>query len=1065
MTGELDAESLARVYYPKTRVDSLKDGDSDAGILNWERTFAQKQRMVNQQLVVSRKNGKIDPLYGYMKVNIDEILSGENFKSNAAANPTPLSIDGLISGAGFNNTEPGDDTFFEVQLSCDDGWLDIDQASPGVGSRNLISFCQLDIKKLSEEYGLKNFVGTLKEFGGPMHYEKLLDLSPFVAPTGRARASSQKRAWFVPTTAEYFEDQEGNPWNGLAHYHPDIEGQRGPDGYVGWMSGPAGGDMAGRRLLSRRQIQNTKVVSKIHIGAALGFDGMPLSEKNTFLGYPDATNTEGDSVPSPYGSLSFGDNILSVLRSEVGMGMLEVRQDEEDNALNTIAGSKMRKLVLKKEMQDTPNFIDWAATYLSIADSKYSTFFTTNKEQILKSNSQYSYLLDFHREVINPEFYSEQNLMRNATESEINSYNFVKSCIENTRIYTMKISRRRVTNQPISNNSMSVPDYSNYDNNQIEEILVNFSDSNDLPAGVDEDDERKADLIEVFKDFYISRGISSLFRLDDYDLYENITQGRYKYSAELTILDGVDISLKRLHSRLQSAMKSFERYVKEAEKPYFVFADFIIRSDGDEQLDNRGSYDYETEQFSQYFIEERSDEFIGAIETAVATAFEVSYLLTKKENFNNDLKNETIRNLKPDTADIGNLKMFFDFLQKIESSLRKRIFKNNTDIASTMNLGTHKRMVNLGVIAPSNLITIKSDIGGSVKVESKNSVFYNVENAEDDDRRQVAEFFTLETIVSDRSPAETQNTNPDVELPAFFNSAGAQINRGALYRVRSIGSYEENYSEIISATEYSPYGETYDSNTSTQHTDPLNSHNSSLNNFGGTTFNYLLTKTMSLSEISTNECGEQVATIPSTVEQSILESIVEVDNREDFLDQVEEQYKDYYFTKEALGNLYNFIRHTISNRNALRSMNTDNENRRSRSQGYQQRVQQGTSTEQARSQQRNLRRQNISTENVELYDRYVYTASKGFVLASTEPVDSLGMYMYMPKNNIKTKNGTQPVMVDNVYINEEQGPRSSGRSSGPGFRQRAAQGLGSGRSASTPSSATTTIVGGGTSGY
>ena len=146
-------------------------------------------------------------------------------------------------------------------------------------------------------------------------------------------------------------------------------------------------------------------------------------------------------------------------------------------------------------------------------------------------------------------------------------------------------------------------------------------------------------------------------------------------------------------------------------------------------------------------------------------------------------------------------------------------------------------------------------------------------------------------------------------------------------------------------------------------------------------------------------------------------------------------------------------------------MNTDNENRRSRSQGYQQRVQQGTSTEQARSQQRNLRRQNISTENVELYDRYVYTASKGFVLASTEPVDSLGMYMYMPKNNIKTKNGTQPVMVDNVYINEEQGPRSSGRSSGPGFRQRAAQGLGSGRSASTPSSATTTIVGGGTSGY
>jgi len=1008
VVGNLAPSQMAAVYHGKTRVQSLKYGNGDAGILNWEETFKLKSLQGVQR--PRRGSGMMGrSIYGYIKVNMDEIVRGQAFKSNVSTKSKALSMDSLITGTGFSNIDPSDDTFFEVEMACDDWWLDVDQSFQGDVTRSLVSFCQLDIKKLSEDFKLSNFIGTLKEFGGPMHYEKLLELTQYEGELG---PSAIERTWFVPQIVSYFEDQQGNPFKGIAHQHGTDN--PGPNGYIGWMSGPDLGDMEGRILLSRREIKNTKVVSKIHTGAALGFDGNPLTDKNRFSGYPDSLSTTGDSVPSPYGSLNFGEDIMSVLRSEVGMGMLEVQTEEDASTLDTISGKKMKNLVIKKEMSDTSNFVDHATSWISTTDSKYSTIFTINKENILKQNSQYGYFLDFHREAFSSQYWSERHLLRNATFKERSSFNFVKNCVEKSRIYTMKIKRRRLTNLPTVNNSVLTADYPSYDNNEIPETLIVYSDSNDLPPGVDSD--RKAVIEQVYQNGYRPVGITDIFRLDDFDLYNNVTQGRYRYSVEITLTDGVKQHLKDVYSSYYRSLKAFEDYVKEAEKPYYK--NFTI-SDG-QQGHNNGSYDYEKEQFSKFFID-RSSRYQSVIFNAVVSAMGISYILTKRSNIS--LVNEMIEMLSPQTADLGNLKMFLEYMQKMGHSLKKRIFKNDTNIEETLNLGTHKRRVGSGFSNPDNIITTDSDLMGSIEVASKNSVFYTIGSDDISDEQEVSDFFTLQSEIVESSRAEEELANPDVDAPSYFNSQGQTVNRNTRYIGRSLGSITDNYSEIVSAVEYSPYGESFDTRTLGQHSNPLASHNSSLFSFGGTTFNYLLNKTLSLSEVSTNECGEQVTTIPAIVEQGILDSIVSLDNREDFLEQVEEQYKGYYFTKEALGNLYNFIKHTMSNRDALTGMNVNRTQNRINK--YRHLIERGTTTEQHKSQIKQLKKQKIDQSEKVLVDLYVYTSSKGWVLANTNPQDSLGIYEKRPRNNIKTKNGLKPTIVDNVYIDNETVQRTS----------------------------------------
>jgi hypothetical protein len=638
-----------------------------------------------------------------------------------------------------------------------------------------------------------------------------------------------------------------------------------------------------------------------------------------------------------------------------------------------------------------------------------------NKEGILKQNSEFGYLLDFHREEMPPHWLTDDRFREEFDTPRKESYNFLKACANNSQIYTMTIKRKRLESFSSINNAASVADYTSYDNNEVAETLVSISNSNDRPSS---SSDEKATIEEWTSGKYSKIGVHSFFHLKDFDLYRNITHGRYRYTVEIAMVDGVKKYLRDFYTKYFKAVKGFERYVTEASKPYIRA--FRPEDDND---DNLGSYDYEREEFSERF--KFSREFDPVIVEAVMMYMKASYLFNKRTSFfTKSFREELHRMLQPDSADIGNLKMFLDLLHKVGNSIKQRIFKNGTDIEKTLNLGTHKRRVGAGNQTPNGLIAISSDLAGSVKVESKNSVFYTVGEDPSSEAPEVTEFFTLQSSTQRETFAQSESSNSEVEDPVKFNSAGETVNRNTIYSKRIIGPFQDNHSEIISATEYSEYGESYDDNTSDKHTNPLNSHNLTANNFGGTSFNYLLTKTLSLSETSTNECGEEVNTVSPTIERSIFDSIVSTDNRENFLEEVEEQYKGYHFTKESLGNLYDFIKHSMSNKDILKSMSTDQTE--SKLQKYKYRVERGISTENHKSQLKKLKREKLKINSSMLTDLYVYTISEGFVLESTKPEDSVGIFERRPKGKIKTSSGKKPVITKSVYIS--QAPLSPGNS-------------------------------------
>ena len=95
--------------------------------------------------------------------------------------------------------------------------------------------------------------------------------------------------------------------------------------------------------------------------------------------------------------------------------------------------------------------------------------------------------------------------------------------------------------------------------------------------------------------------------------------------------------------------------------------------------------------------------------------------------------------------------------------------------------------------------------------------------------------------------------------------------------------------------------------------DPLKEFNALLSGFGGMTFNSVATDILSApgtrNETTENSINKHM---DLDMQKSILSSIMLADREEDFIDQVEEQYEDLYYTRKGLGTLYSKIKGILS---------------------------------------------------------------------------------------------------------------------------------------------------------
>lgn len=101
LTGKLSSASISKVYYPKTRVQSLKSGNDDAALRQWEQTFMLQSSPEPGNLTKKRRaQGIINPIFGFIKVNMEEVIRGNSFVSNTKKSFGALSATSLLDEIG-----------------------------------------------------------------------------------------------------------------------------------------------------------------------------------------------------------------------------------------------------------------------------------------------------------------------------------------------------------------------------------------------------------------------------------------------------------------------------------------------------------------------------------------------------------------------------------------------------------------------------------------------------------------------------------------------------------------------------------------------------------------------------------------------------------------------------------------------------------------------------------------------------------------------------------------------------------------------------------------------------
>ncbi len=862
-------------YYPNARVNQLAQGSMSP--LDWHRFY--------QNADARRRNY----IYGQQIENMNTIINSRY----RARSGFEMYVDDEIN-ISTNH-------YFEVVVLLDHNWH---QPEEGRNKSQLVlySFCHLDIESLSAEYNLGPFITRLAEYGGPLYCEKLLEKTP---GTGTE--------WLVPEQLEAYFDENGNPYNGIVHYH---DGTTKPEGYLGFLSGPKPTDTVANpnaKRIQRRLILNTKVSSNMFIESQVAWDGTRISStdpdqeggnSNRFVGFSMSSNmvdTDPRRYVSEYGNLTFGRDLLTSLRAELGLSMLSAAnstflETDAPNSRYSLYHQKMKHLAITKErgnylnISSSPPGLSWLQTNSS-NDINYSSIFTLNIEKLIKSNSKYGYFLDFHREVL-PEN------MGDLRPHQIASLRFLRDAIQSSKIYCLKIKRKRVTNDPVSNTRLGQPDYMTYDTDEPEEFVIETRTNTVGSPGVETmafTRNDKAQISVTREMVYDKSGFITIMSLKDYDLFRTKTHGNYKYVLELFMQDGIRKVLELKCQNFESAINEFSKYIDEASIPnvdneqseYYVGNQFAAAQDSLSDMPHKfGNYNYFTEQFTPRFIE-RKEQFRGIVKNLVSQYVDIVYILSQRKNFfDQDLQNRLISHLLPDKADLGNLNFFLDLCVRLEKRLKSMVYLAPPSQFSFLNMGNKVKNVSKDPTYPDKFIYVCGDLNNVITVKSKNSVF--------------------------RTPAYRPETGNYRRLAGAGGASMAEANGIGFF---TIDEQESNTGDPIGvANTYSTrtidpslvIGSAINSSVMQTTVNKLENLNGVLSSFGGT-FNDLLTSTFSL-QPSRTSCGtDKDRQLSPELELAVLDSILTSDDRDTFINEIESNYKEFYFKRARLGKVYDFI--------------------------------------------------------------------------------------------------------------------------------------------------------------
>lgn len=561
---------------------------------------------------------------------------------------------------------------------------------------HLIGFIHMDVESYTQDKGLEVYPEEphlIESHGGDLIYDLLLE-----------RTDSLQIPFYKDSL--YLNSE---PYYGPAHYH--TEENQGPDGYVGWMAGPPGGDMGPK--LDVITTRNYKVVSSIY----------GLQNAASVFGL-------GPMFSTPTGPT--GDALRSYLNSTIDRGEL---LDSSNHLIELTRASSYAESKLKKNFMKPS---DTSAAFVSCITSQDASSGNLTNEgshhasvvgidyfKLVRDMSNYGDILNFHENKQNTEL--------------------VERLLGSSQILDLTILRDRVTNNPYSFNDVDSLEYKIYDVNEPSKKLVNAQDDLRLRPLRPNESSYAGHLIPASTDFATVReinlatlnegsglvsvipGYNRFFHVKDYDLFHNVQFGNYRYSMRLTLIDGIHRTIKRISESLHLAHRNISRFYNIASQP-------VIKNE--EGVYVQGNFDYDTGRFHSSFSDLDNTETNLTVRIAYSSA--VEFLTGQSPDEETMMQIECA--IDPVVADLDSILFMRDILKDLVTSINE-ILKMNGDETQPDQLKkrgkTHVPSTNSGSKSRTIEVTVKCPDIVSALSEGTIVANYSNHQSEDEDGNDI----------------------------------------------------------------------------------------------------------------------------------------------------------------------------------------------------------------------------------------------------------------------------------------------------------------------------------------
>lgn len=645
----------------------------------------------------------------------------------------------------------------------------------------LYAFTHLDVAGLKSDFSLNddpNSISEMLQLGGNLAVEDILI------------RDGETAAFDVPSTYQILTYEDGTPYSGIYHVH--TADNPAPDGYVGYMEGPATMTTSARRLYPK-SVPYKKVVANFILTDLVlenSFNGSeemqealdysyvtPFVEtKNMFTRLYGDTNLFSEGLQTfPGGALRGSTAAVSTMRDT---NLQKIYNTEE---IENLRKKHFDLLNERKDFQiirDSYNYI----SYLDELDTNHTTVFRLDFEKLVRTKSKYAFLID--------------NLVKarvgsRGTDSEarVELYNILNL----VKIKKLKVRRFRLSNEARSNNSVCTNDFDKFSNNQEYVDMISTGEgAANIIQSVDlfSDPEGQEAFFSISERSRTTGFNVREFTLKDYDLARNINYGNYAYDLEIHIEDGIKRILFELAQRLLENQVKFSEFLSAAQGGTSVpsapedkidFEKNYVRGN----IQYEKYYDHTTGRYSQSFLALYQQEYRQHVSRFIADFLTLQVMLGSASAESKSALSESIRAavIPQNTASYESAELFAKVAERSISTLLKILQRDNISDTNNSSFDFSGNSFRTSASrspqnAKSNVIVFNKRIPGSVRAFVEGDVFYSYGAA------------SLENMLQ-RASQLAPDTTPG-EMPGIFaesiDSHGQDI---GVYRILEVDTYLE----------------------------------------------------------------------------------------------------------------------------------------------------------------------------------------------------------------------------------------------------------------------------------